>query len=136
MRTWTGAPGILLLTTTALAADGGMKPGMYEYSIKMEMPGMPFAMPPQTFQRCLTQADVDKGELARNPQDPSECQISNMKHGPNKVTYDVACAGDPPTKGHYEFTTTATSMNGTGTMDMGGQSMKQTFAARRLGDCK
>ena len=34
----------------ALAADG-MKPGMYAYTVKMEMPGMPFAMPPQTFQR-------------------------------------------------------------------------------------
>lgn len=136
MRTWTGAPGILLLTTAALAADSGMRPGMYEYSMTMEMPGMPFAMPPQTFQRCLTQADVDKGELARNPQDKSDCKISNMKNAPTRVSYDVACTGERPAKGHYEFTLTPTSMNGTGTLDMEGQSMKQKFSARRLGDCK
>lgn len=136
MRISSWAAGILLLSTAALAADGGMKPGMYEYTMKMEMPGMPFAMPPQTFQRCMTQQDVDKGDYASNPREKSDCEIKNMKQAPGKVSYDVACKGERPMKGHYEFALTATSMNGTGTMDMDGQTLKQNFSARRLGDCK
>ena len=125
-----------MLSAAALAADG-MQPGMWEYSMKMEMPGMPFAMPPQVFQRCMTQKDVDKGDYASNPREKSPCEISNMKRSAGKVAYDVACTGEHAMTGHYDFTITPTSMSGVGTMNMeGGQTMKQNMSARRVGDCK
>jgi len=125
-----------LLAATPLIAADAMQPGMYEYTMKMEMPGMPFAMPPQTFQRCMTQKDVDQGDYASNPREKSDCEISNMKRAAGKVSYDVACKGERPMKGHYDFTMTQTSMTGVGTMDMEGQSMKQNMSAKRVGDCK
>lgn len=132
------ARGLALLALPAAALAGsGMQPGLYEYSIRMEMPGLPVAMPPQTFQRCLTQQDLDKGDYARNPREQSDCQISNMKATPANVSYDVACKGEHAARGHYDFAMTRDSMTGTGTITMeGGQTMKQNFSARRLGDCK
>jgi len=127
---------LALLSTAALAADGKMQPGLWEYTMKMEMPGMPFVMPPQTFQRCMTEQDVDKGDYARNPREKSDCEIKNMKHSAGRVSYDVACKGERPMTGHYEFTMTPTSMTGAGNMDMEGQTMKQNMSAKRVGDCK
>jgi len=137
MRATLWVLGLLALSTTALAGDSKMQPGMWEYTMKMEMAGMPFAMPPQTFQRCMTQQDVDSGEYGKNPREKSDCKISNMKREAGKVSYDVACTGDHAAKGHYEFTMAPTSMSGAGTLNMeGGQTMKQNFAAKRVGDCK
>ena len=125
----------VLAASPSLAAEG-MQPGMYEYTMKMEMPGMPMAMPPQVFQRCLTQKDVEKGDYASNPRENSKCEIKNMKHEAGKVSYDVACKGEHAVSGHYEFKMTPTSMSGGGTMNMeGGQTMKQNMSAKRVGDC-
>jgi hypothetical protein len=127
-----------LLALPALAADkNSPQPGLWEYTMKMEMPGMPFPMPPQTFQHCLTQADVDKGNLAQDPNQKSECQVQNLKQAAGKTSYDVVCTGDHPTQGHYDFTATAATLTGVGTLDLGGgQSMKQNLTAKRAGDCK
>jgi len=125
-----------LLPAAVLAADNAMQPGMWEYQMKMEMPGMPMQMPPQTFQHCMTKQDVDKGEYGRNPRDKSDCKVANMKRDPGKVSYDVVCTGEHAGKGHFDFTMTPTTLTGGGTMDMEGHSMKQTFSAKRVGDCK
>ena len=125
-----------LLPAAALAAGQAMQPGMWEYTLKMEMAGMPVAMPPQVFQRCMTQKDVDQGDYASNPREQSKCEIKNMKQEPGKVSYDVACKGEHAVTGHYEFTMTPTSMTGGGTMNLaGGQTMKQNMSAKRVGDC-
>ena len=126
----------VVLPAAALAGDG-MQPGMWEYTMKMEMPGMPFAMPPQTFQRCMTQKDVDSGEYGKNPHEKSDCKMSNMKRDATKISYDVACTGEHAAKGHYDFTMAKDTMSGAGTLAMeGGQTMKQNFSAKRVGDCK
>jgi len=136
MRATLGVLGLLALSTAALAGDAKMQPGMWEYTMKMEVPGMPMAMPPITFQRCMTQQDVDEGDYSSNPRDKAKCELRSMKREPGKVSYDVACTGERKMTGHYEFTLGAASMTGGGTMTMdGGQVMKQDFSAKRLGDC-
>ena len=127
---------ICLAVLPAAAGTDGMQPGMWEYNIKMEMPGMPFAMPPVVTQQCLTQQDVDKGQAYRDQNQKGECQMSNLKQSAGKISYDIACTGKQPATGHFDFNTTASALNGVGTMDMSGQKMKQTFAAKRVGDCK
>ena len=79
----------LLIPAAALAA-GGMKPGNYEFTTKMEMPGMPFAMPPMTAQHCLTQADIEKNEQYRTDRS-QDCRISNLKQSGGKTTFDLSC---------------------------------------------
>src|SRR5262245_42912544 len=100
-----------LLPLAALAADGGMKPGQYAYTVKMEMPGMPFQMPPQQFQRCVTQADVDKGKQYDNQSDRnSDCEVKNLKQSGAKTTFDLACKDG--TTGTAEYSATGDGMTG------------------------
>jgi len=124
-----------LAASTSLHAADGAQPGMWEYSIKTEMPGMPFAMPAVTTQQCLKPEDAKQGAIYK--EEKSECKLENLKQSGNKTSYDIVCAGDNPTKGHYDFTVAATSMQGLGTLDLGGgQTMKQNFTGKRVGDCK
>ena len=126
----------LLLPAAALAADGP-KPGMYAYTVKMEMPGMPFAMPPQQFQRCLTQADVDKGSQFDNQSDRrSDCEMKNLKQSAGKATFDLVCKDG--TTGTAEYTHSGDGMAGKTVMhrkDMP-QPMTMNMSAKRTGDCK
>jgi hypothetical protein len=116
-------------------AQEQMKPGQWEYSTRMEMPGMPMALPPTVVQHCLKAEDV---AAYRNfqPENPGACEMRNLKTSGNTVTYDMECKGEHAVSGRYEFTTTASSMQGSGTMQMQGQQMTMKLSARRLGDCK
>lgn len=124
-----------LMATGLASAQGQMQPGQWEYKMKMEMPGMPFAMPPQSFAQCLTAKDVEQGSIARSPDQDGKCEIKNLKQDGSKVSYDMVCKGDHPMKAHADFAVTATTLAGVTTVDMQGQSMKQTFDAKRVGDC-
>jgi hypothetical protein len=114
-----------------LAADA-MKPGEYEYTVRMEMPGMPVAMPAQTSRQCVTQAEVEGGRQFGIRQDP-DCQVKNLKHGAGKASFDVACGNG--TTGRAEYTYDGNGMNGKTTMNMDGNRMVVHLSARRLGDC-
>jgi hypothetical protein len=127
--------GLLALVSTAALAADGMKPGMYDYTVKMEMPGMPFQMPPQNFQRCVSQADVDKGKQYDNQSDRgSDCEVKNMKQSGNKVSFDLACKDG--TTGHAEYSATDTTMSGKTVMTREGTPMTMAMSAKRVGDCK
>ncbi len=126
-----------LLPAATLAADQAMKPGMYDYTVKMEMPGMPFQMSPQNFQRCVTQADVDKGKQYDNQSDRGkDCEVKNLKQSAGKTTFDLACKDG--TTGTAEYTAAGEGMNGKTVMRMKDQpqSMTMNMSARRVGDCK
>lgn len=124
----------VLLPAAALAADG-MKPGQYAYTVKMEMPGMPFQMPPQNFQRCVTQADVDKGRQYDNQSDRgSDCEVKNLKQSAGKATFDLACKDG--TTGKAEYAATGDGMTGKTVMTREGTPMTMNMTAKRVGDCK
>src|ERR1700741_4049729 len=121
----------LLLPAAAFAA-GGMKPGNYEYTTKMEMPGMPFAMPPMTAQHCLKQSDIDKNEQYRSDRS-QDCEIKNLKQTAGKTTFDMACKDG--TTGKAEYNVTADGMTGKTVLTREGQPMTMNMSAKRLGDC-
>ena len=124
----------VLLPLAALAAEG-MKPGMYAYTVKMEMPGMPFALPPQNFQHCLTQADVDKGKQYDNQSERgSDCEVKNLKQSAGKASFDLACKDG--TTGKAEYTFTGDGMTGKTVMTREGTPMTMAMSAKRAGDCK
>lgn len=123
----------LLLPAAALAAGSGMKPGQYEYTMKMDMPGMPVAMPPMTVQHCLTQADLDQGRQYENRQH-QDCEVKNLRQSPGKASMDLACKDGTTGRGEYTFGND--SMTGKTTMTRDGQAMVMNMTARRTGDCR
>jgi len=134
MRTFV-AVAVGLVSVAALAADKNMKPGMYDYTVKMEMPGMPFAMPPQNFQRCVTQAEVDKGKQYDNQSDRgSDCEVKNLKQSAGRATFDLVCKDG--TTGKAEYAVTGDGMTGKTVMTREGTPMTMNMSAKRTGDCK
>jgi hypothetical protein len=127
------AVAVALLPFAALAADPGMKPGLYAYTVKMEMPGMPFAMPPQQFQNCLKQEDVDGGKQFQDQRN-KDCDVKNLKQSAGKASFDVACKDG--TTGHADYTFGADSMAGKTVMNHEGQAITMNMTAKRSGDCK
>ncbi len=129
---------VLLALPLTLAA-AGLTPGLYEYSIKMSMPGVPANMPAQTSQRCLTAKEVEGNKSFEMPPDRNtDCQVNGLTQTGSQFSYTVACTKPQKMDGAVRGTFTATSMTMDMTMTMAGGPgpMTQTITARRLGDCK
>jgi hypothetical protein len=82
---------LLLGAASALALPGHAAPGEYwELTTKMEMVGMPMAMPPVTMKLC-----VPKG-AERDPRHSADknCTMSDVKINSNGSSWKVRCVKD------------------------------------------
>ena len=131
--------GIAALTLALpLAAAAQMKPGMYEYTVKISMPGAPANMSGQTMQRCLAKKDLEGNKAYQMPQGPgSDCQVKDMVENAGKFSYKMACTKPQKMDGTVQGSFTPTGMNMDMTMTMDGMPgpMTQSITAKRLGDC-
>ena len=121
-----------------LAAAAQMKPGMYEYTVKITMPGAPANMSGQTMQRCLAAKDLAGSKAYQMPQGPgSDCQVKDMVENAGKFSYKMACTKPQKMDGTVQGSFTQTGMNMDMTMTMDGMPgpMTQSITAKRLGDC-
>jgi len=132
-----------LLCAPAYGAAPNMKEGLWEITMKMEMPGMPAGMKPQVMQQCITRKDMgDPRKAAPGGPDPkdSRCQISDYKMQGNTATWNMACKGENAMTGSGSITYSGTSYSGINkmTMSRGGktQTMTTHYSARHLGDCR
>lgn len=123
----------LTLIGGAFATAAWSAPGEYwEVTAKMEMPGMPMAMPATTTKVCIA-----KG-AEKNPPPSKDCEMSDIKVSGNKTSWRVRC------NQNGEIMTGSGEMSGTpdkseGTMHLSGKSGGQAFdmtmkhQSRRLG---
>jgi hypothetical protein len=121
-----------------LIAAAQMTPGMYEYTMKMNMPGAP-AMPGQTFQRCLTAKDVEGSKGFEMPPGPgSDCKIKDLVQNGGKFSYKMSCSKPQKLDGAVQGTIIPGGMTMDMTMNMEGMPgpMTQAIAAKRISDCK
>jgi hypothetical protein len=127
-----------LLALPVFAA--GLTPGLYEYTTKMSMPGMPAGaqgMPAQVSQHCLTAKDIASKGYGAPPKD-SDCQVKDMKESGGQFSYRIACTKPQKMDGNVKgaFTATGMTMDMTMSMPDAGGTMTQSTTAKRLGDCK
>ena len=85
---------VCLFAFSALAADAPknpMKPGKWEITTQMDMPGM--QMPARTFTKCVTKEDAENAENAipRGRQD-SSCKLSDVKVEGHTISWKMNCA--------------------------------------------
>jgi hypothetical protein len=120
----------LLLPVAALAA--GMQPGNYEFTTKMELPGMPVAMPPMTAQHCLKAEDIANNEQYRTDRS-QDCEVRNFKQAGARTTFDLACKDG--TAGKAEYTVADNGMTGKTVVTRDGQAITMNIAAKRIGEC-
>ncbi len=115
--------------------------GMWEYRMETKMAGMPMAIPPQVFKRCLTAQDVAQNKHLTGEQGKNPCTISNFKNNGNKVSFEFSCKSEQGTmKGSSSGSATPTSINFETRLQMipppqGMSEMTQKIQAKRIGDC-
>ena len=125
------------------AAGPNMKPGLWEQTVKMDMPGMPQGMQEHKSQRCVPPKgleDARKVWAVSDPRTASQCEVSNFRMQGNTSTWDMACKGQQQMKGSGSMTYQGDRYSGVNrmTMNQGGQTMTMTmnYSGRYLGDCK
>lgn len=136
------------LIVAPLLSQGQMKPGRWEVTTQMDMPGMPVKMPAMTQTRCVTP------EQAKNPGDTvdpggrgrgnNNCKTSDYKVDGNKVTWKMACTGAEAMTGDGEMVFNGDSYAGKMTMTMPAQGagrgalggpMTLLMSGKRIGEC-
>jgi hypothetical protein len=127
---------VCLLAVSSFAADppkNPMKPGKWEITTQMDMPGM--QMPARSFTKCVTKEDAENVENAvpRGRQD-SQCKISDVKVEGNTISWKMNCAESQMTgegKATYEGDTYVGEMH----VKAADHEMTIKYTGKRLGDC-
>lgn len=128
---------IILLALTSISFAGSVvnfKPGKWEITSKMEMPGG-MNMPPNTITQCMTKDDI----VPQNTQPGQECVVTETKTFGNTVTWTMECKGQQgDMKGTGKMTYNGDTFEGEMVMIMSMGNMKITskMSGRRIGDCQ
>ncbi|MDA8162231.1 MAG: DUF3617 family protein [Desulfobacteraceae bacterium] len=129
-----------VLSMPAVAMAGSlMRPGLWEITMKMEMPGMPMAMRPVKMTHCYTPQDVS--DTSKTIPKDNGCKLQNHNVSGNKVTWTVVCDEKHGNmKGDGEITYGNDSYEGTIKTSMQGpngpMNTIQRYSGKRIGDCK
>lgn len=131
------ATAILLWFVVPVAAAPDMREGEWEMTMTMEMPGLPFAMPPIKNTVCLTKEEMvpQKAEAGQN------CAMKEQKTVGNTVSWVMECKDENGTmhsegKITYQGDSFSGTINSTTTSPDGTMPINQKISGRRLGACK
>ena len=117
-------------------AAGPVKPGKWERTVEMDMPGMPMKMPPRTSTYCVTKEQAENPENAVPRSDrQQDCKLSDVKVDGSTVSWKMTCEKSQAT-GTGSITYSADSY--TGKMDMkmaGDREMHMKYSGKYLGAC-
>lgn len=140
-RVLAGTGAALALAALAQAQPGktfvaGSGPDdLWDVTMKMEIVGMPMAMPAQTHQSCLKKDR--KAEDAIPQQD--DCRVTDVRTTGNKVSYKMVCTGKNPMTGEGEITSTPSAYEGKirARSTKKGEEMEftQSFSGKKVGAC-
>jgi hypothetical protein len=128
------AAGVVLGWSGAAVAESGE---FWEITQKMEMPGMPMAMPETTVKVCLPKGgESDPRQSMRDPQ--GECEMTDIVSQGDKTTWKMRCNqnGEVMT-GSGEVTSSPSSYQGV--MHLAGNSggmainMTQHYRGKKIG---
>ena len=123
--------GFALVASSPASAQG--KDDLWEVSTKMEMPGMPMAMPAQMNRVCLGKNRKDEEFVPKH----GDCRMVDSKRVGNKFTYKMECAGNDPTTidGAITFGNNVYDGQMRMTMKKTRDTMDLTLTGKRVGDC-
>ncbi len=129
---------LCLSAAPALAAGPNMTDGQWEMTMKMDMPGLPFAMPPITYSRCLTSKDLVPSQQDKN----KECTTISSDIKGDTVSWVSECKDKKGvvTRSTGAITYKQDTFDGTISVTSvpakaGEGSMSMKMAGRRIGAC-
>lgn len=123
------------LPGTILAAEV-MRDGMWQITTTMDMPGMPFKLPPTTIKHCYTKEDVadQKNVISTD----KSCTVTDLKTSGNKVKWKMKCTGKNAGTFTGETVFSGDAYDSIMTMQAdkgGGAPMTMNMKGKRLGNC-
>ena len=128
---------LVVVTVIAVVAQSPMRPGQWESTMQMQMPGMP--MPEMKSSRCITPEQLQKDPASGLPNGAmdrsSACKVSDYKQTGNTVSWKMACAGEQAMSGEGELTFAGDTYTGAIKMVMPQGAMIMKMSGKRLGDC-
>jgi len=125
---------VAIAAPAAFAADKTPgKPGKWQFSMQMEIPGMPFKMPPVKMEQCVSEQDA--GTAIPRDKNSKDCKFSEPKVDGNTVTWTMDCPSQKM-KGKGQMTFEEESMEGTMDIEADGQAMTMKYSGKRLGACE
>jgi hypothetical protein len=108
---------------------------LWDVTTKMEIPGMPMAMPAQTTQVCLKKDRKPDDAIPKQ----DDCRVTDSKVTGNRLTYRMVCTGKNPMTADGEITSSPTSYEGRmrirSTKKGEEMDMVQNFRGQRVGAC-
>ncbi len=127
---------------TALAdSNYSVKPGKWEITVTMLMPGMPFTPPPRTFRQCVTpeQASLSMKKQMQKTQ-KSGCEVESFDFAQGEGHWKVSCHGRHAASGEGWVTinsdkTRYTTKTEITLHDTGGGTMTIKGDASWIGNC-
>jgi hypothetical protein len=129
---------VLGLLIAALPVWGlDLKPGKYEITAKVEIPGMPGGTPPQTMTQCLN----EQNPVPDSSAGAQGCKITDMKTTGDTVTYTMECNQQgTQTKSTGKITYKGGSFEGTSETNMGpaagGMTVTTVVKGKRIDKCE
>jgi hypothetical protein len=132
---WIGLLAGASLSQPSMATSAEIiKPGLWEITTTMVMPGMPFQSPPQTVRHCVTpqQAkDVEKS-LPIN----KDCKIIDLRSTAKKINWKAECTGEMAGKGEGEVEYKGdSSYEGKTMIQTQGMTINMQHKGKLVGEC-
>ena len=123
---------LVALAISPLASAQG-KDDLWEISTRMEMAGMPMAMPAQVNRVCVGKSPKDEDLVPKQ----ANCRMVDSKRTGSKFTYRMECAGNEPMTMVGEMTFGNNTYDGQMRMTMtkSKDTMNMTYSGKRVGDC-
>jgi len=130
-HTGTALIGLALCAASPASAQG--KDDLWEVSSKMEMPGMPMAMPAQTNRFCSSKNRKDEDFVPKQ----GDCRMIESKRAGSTFSYKMDCSGSHPSTVNGTITFGNNVYDGKMHMVTKGSNdaMDITFSGKRVGDC-
>lgn len=119
-------------------AEVNMQDGMWEMTMKTEMPGMPFEMPPVKFSQCLTKKDMVPQRKEKN----EDCKMISTRTEGSTIYWKAQCRSkDGTMDSDGKITYRGDSFDGVMKTIMddsksGRMEVTNHMSGRRIGDCK
>lgn len=131
-----------LITLASIAQADDIRPGLWKISLESSVAATP-DWKPQAFEstQCLSESDAQNpGRVLLGAGSPGAtgCDFPRKQYSGNHFSFEVSCSGSLGLKGHGEVSYTATSLDGTLTVDVGEAekiTMQNKIHASYLGNC-
>jgi hypothetical protein len=123
----------LALCTALSPARAQGKDDLWEVTSKMEVPGMPMAMPAQVNRVCSGKNRRDEDFVPKQ----GDCRMVDSKRSGNVLAYSMDCSGEHASTVNGTITFGNNAYDGRMHMVMKGSNdaLDMTFSGRRVGDC-